>query len=266
MENVPSEDLDKLVQAVGDPFQFPDFPLQDGKPVDPPYYDPMMVAAVLIRFASSELWRNRLQRSNFTSFEEIVSTSYGKKAALERIAYHNQLPESLFVATGIFMAIRRFEELQCPNTAEVLLMWAWTIGVVDPVDRDGWQLIGRGTLRFCETRRMEHLATLKRHITDRTMGSIPFELLYIGRYRKSGLDDFVELPVLKLQPDFESRCHTFLYLSQACRLRRLYQLFEYDPTTWKDAVAASGVDEKSDVSLEHSVALSPFMDWACDYP
>lgn len=27
MENIPSEDLNKLVQAVGDPFQFPDFPL-----------------------------------------------------------------------------------------------------------------------------------------------------------------------------------------------------------------------------------------------
>jgi len=42
MENVPSEDLNKLVRAVGDPFQFPDLPLQDGKPVDPPQYDPMI--------------------------------------------------------------------------------------------------------------------------------------------------------------------------------------------------------------------------------
>ena len=61
MENVPSEDFNKLVQAVGDPFQSPDFPLQDGKPTDLPYYDPKLVAAVLIGFASSDLWRNRLR-------------------------------------------------------------------------------------------------------------------------------------------------------------------------------------------------------------
>jgi len=30
------------------------------------------------------------------------------------------------------------EELQCPNAAEVVIVWAWTIGVVNPVDRDGW--------------------------------------------------------------------------------------------------------------------------------
>jgi len=265
MENVPSEDLNKLVQAVGDPFQSPDSPLQDGGPMDLPDYDPTMVAAVLIGFASSDLWRKHLRRSNFTSFEEIVSTWDGKKATLERIAHHRQLPESLFVATGIFMAIRRFEELQCPNTAEVLLMWAWTIGVVDPVDRDGWQLIGHNTLRFCETHRTERLITLKRHITDRTMQSVYIELF--GRHGKSKVKDFIrKSPVLKLEPVFLSRFGTFVCASQACQLRRLYQLFGYDPTTWKVAVAAEEVGEKSDVSLERSVALSPFMDWACDYP
>jgi hypothetical protein len=30
MENVPSKDLDNFLQAVGDPFKFPDLPLQDG--------------------------------------------------------------------------------------------------------------------------------------------------------------------------------------------------------------------------------------------
>ena len=265
MENVPSEDLNRLVQAVGDPFQSPDFPLQDGKPVDRPYYDPTAVTAVLIGFASSDLWRNRLRRSNFTSLEETVSTWDGKMDALKCMA-HCKPPESLFTATGIIMAIRRLEELQCPNTAEVVIMWAWTIDVVDPVDRDSWDSIGRSTLRFCETRRMERLVGLKRHITDRTMKSVYTELLLIGFCRDSKVKDFVGLPVLGLQLDFRTRFNTFLYLSQACQLRRLYQLFGCDPTTWKDVVAASEVDEKSDVSLGHSVALSPFRDWACDYP
>ena len=265
MENIPSEDLDRLVQAVGDPFQSPDFPLQDGKPVDLPYYDPTAVAAVLIWFASSDLWRNCLRRSNFTSLEETVSTWDGKMDALECMA-HCKPPESLFTATGIIMAIRRLEELQCPNIAEVLFMWAWTIDVVDPVDRDSWELIGRSTLRFYETRRMERLVGLKRHIADRTMKSVYIGLLLIECYGKSKVKDFVKLPVLQLEPDSRSRSHIFLYLSQACQLRGLYQLFGYNTTTWKDAIAALEVGEKSDVSLGRSVALSPSMDWACDYP
>jgi len=266
MENVPNEDLDKLVQAVSDPLQSPDLPLQYGKPVDLPWYNPTMAAVVLIGFASSDLWRNCLRRSNFTSLEEIVSTWDGKKAALECMTYSEPL-ECLFTAMGIAMAIRRLEELQCPNTAEVLLMWAWTIGVVDPVDRDGWQLIGHNTLRFCETRRMERLVTLKRHITDRTMKYSYVALLLTGRCGGSKVKDFIgELPVLKLELNPWFRFLTFLCLSQACQLRRLFQLFGHDPTTWKDVIAAEEVGEKSDVSLGYSVALSPFMDWACDYP
>jgi len=79
--------------------------------------------------------------------------------------------------------------------------------------------------------------------------------------------DFFELPVLKLKPNVTFGYHTYLYLSQACQLRRLYQLSGYDPTTWEDVVAAEEVDGKIDASLGHSLALSPFMDqWACDYP
>jgi len=263
MENVPSEDLNKLVQAVGDPFQSPDPPLQDGKPSDQLYYNPMMVAAVLIGFASSDLWRNHLQRSNFASLEEIVSTWDGKKDALKCMTYRKP-PECLFTATGTAMAIRRLEELQCPNTAEVLIMWAWTIGVVDPVDHDGWQLIGHDTLRFCRTRGMERLITLKQYIIDITGQSAHLVLPLVERYGRSKVKDFFGLPVLKLRPHFR-RDDTILYLSQACQLRRFYQLFGYDPTTWKDAVAASA-GEKSDVSLGHPVAPSLSMDWTCDYP
>ena len=262
MKSVPSKDLNKLVQAVGDPFQSPDFPLKDGKPVD---LNPTMITTVLIGFASSDLWRNHLRRSNFTSFEEIVSTWDGKKAALKCMA-HCKPPESLFTATGIIMAIRRLEELQCLNTAEVVIMWAWTIGVVNPVDLEGWQLIERDTLRFYETHGTGHPIALKRHIADRTPDLSCFKLL-VTRYGKEyRVREFLELSVLKLELYPTRRHYAYLHLSRACRLRRLYQLFRYNPTTWKDAVAASEVDEKSDMFLGRSVALSPFMDWACDYP
>ena len=126
MEDVPSKDLERLVQAVGDPFQFPDLILQGGKPMDPPYYDPTIATAVLMEFASSDLWRSHLCRSNFTSFEEVVSTWDGRRTALGRmlgIATH-LLPEFLSTATKISMAIRRLEELGCLDTAEVVIMWA----------------------------------------------------------------------------------------------------------------------------------------------
>jgi len=56
VENVLDQDLDKLLQAVGDPLQFtPHIPLQDGQPAFTSKYKPIMAAAVLIEFASSDL-------------------------------------------------------------------------------------------------------------------------------------------------------------------------------------------------------------------
>ena len=269
MGDVPSKDLERLVQAVGDPFQFPDLPLQDGKPVDPPNYDPMIATAVLIEFASSDLWRNHLRRSNFTSFEEIVSTRDGKRTALVCMLEMATYPwvEFLCTAPKISMAIRRLEELQCLNTAEVVIMWAWTAGVVNPVDHDTWQLIGRDTLRFYQTHGMERTIALGRHVTDKAMdpGQFRFLVERHGGFR-SGAWNFTELPVLKLLPDPASRWRTYLHLSQVCQLRRLYHLFGYDPTTWREAVGVEEVGEKTGVSPRHSVALAPSIDWACDYP
>ena len=135
MENVPSKALDNLLQAVGDPFKFPDLPLQDGKPVVPSCYQPMITAVVLIEFASSGLWRNHLRHSNFVSCEEAVSTREGKRSAFRCMLEmeQNTRPELLRTATKIGTAIRRLEELRCFNTAEVVIMWAWTVGVVTPV-------------------------------------------------------------------------------------------------------------------------------------
>ena len=249
MENIPSEDLNKLVQAVGDPFQFPNLPLRDIRP--------MMITAILIDFASSDLWRNHLRRSNFTSCEEILSTWDGQSTALRCIDI-GSWPDFLCTAAKIIVAIGRLEELHCPNTAEFVIMWAWTVGFVNLVDHDCWELIGRETLRFYQTHGVERLAALKRRIADENMDFSQ------QRHLRSGLDTFVELPALKLQPE-ESRELTYVRLSQACQLRGLYQLFGYDLTTWEEAVAV-GAGGKAEVSSRHSVALAPLMDWACDYP
>ena len=251
MEDIPSKDLEGLVQAVGDPFQSPDLPLWHGKPVDPPYYDPTRATAVLIAFASSDLWRNHLQRSNFTSFEEIASTWDGKKTALKSVSDMGSYPRT---AAKISTAIRRLEELQCPNAVEVVIMWAWTAGVVNPVDREGWRLIGRDTLRFYQTHGVERPTALRRHLAD------------ISGYLLESGEQIMKLPVLKLQPDTWSRRSTYLHLSQTCQVRRLYQLFGYDPTMWREAVKVEEVDEKAGVSSGSSVALAPFVGWACDYP
>jgi hypothetical protein len=226
MENIPSRDLEGLVQAVGDPFQFPDLPLQDGEPFDPPGYNPTMATAVLIGFASSDLWWSHLRPSNFTSFEEIVSTSDGKITALGDVSnvVLYRWPEFFGTAAKIIMAIKRLEELRCLNTAEVVIMWAWTVGAVDPADHDSWRLIGRDTIRFYQTHGMERMIALKQHVASAIMDP---------RHRRfqSGAGNFDQLPVLGLLPDTMPKDLTYLRLSQACQSRRLCQLFGYDPTT-----------------------------------
>jgi hypothetical protein len=258
MENIPSNDLEGFVQAVGDPFKFPDLPLQDGEPVNPPNFNPAMATVVLVEFASSDLWRNHLRPSNFASFEEVASTWDGKRTALADMLIKTvgQWPEFLRTAAKTVMAIKRLEELQCLNTAEVVIMWAWTVGAVNPMDRDGWRLIGRATIRFYQTHGMERVIALKRHLADAI--EVPLHMRFKG--------DFDKLPVLKLLPETMFKDRTYLRLSRACQSRRLYQLFGCDPTTWKEAVGAEEVEEKTDAPSGCSVTPLPFMDWACDYP
>jgi len=265
MENISSKDLKRLVQAVGDPFQFPDLPPQDEKLVDPPDYNSTMATAVLIDLASSDPWSGHLRHSNFTSFEETVSTWDGKRTALGFImsVVLCYLPEFLSTAAKITTAIRRLEELQCSKTVECVITWAWIIGAVDPVDHDGWKLIERDTLRFYQTRGMERLVSLKRHITDTAMDNVSFLLLYgPGRRPWSGAEI---AQVLKSKP-FEPYGTVVTHLHQACQLRKLYRLFRYDPVTWKEAVKAVDVYKGVGVSSGRSVTPVPFVDWACDYP
>ncbi|KAF9643189.1 hypothetical protein BDM02DRAFT_3123756 [Thelephora ganbajun] len=263
MENVLYKDLNKLLQAVGDPLQFtPDLPLQDGKPVGTVDYDPTMAAVVLIEFASSDLWRNHLDRSNFASYEEIVSTEEGRRTALQlmlRTAF-NSWEGLLCTPTKITTAIRRLEELQCLNTAEVVTMWAWTIGVIDPVDRDGWRLIENETLRFYQTHGTGRLTALKRHVIDSNEDTEHYHLIFLHQRGYEGA-----CRVKSVQGHGRDE-ETDLHVSRVCQLRRLYHLFGYDLATREEVVDMEEVDEEMDVPPGCSIAPVPFVDWACDYP
>ena len=254
--DVPPVDLDKLLRAVGDPFQF----VPEGQSVDEDTYVPVVI---LIKFASSDLWRNHLHRSNLTSCEEIFSTEEGRRAALKcmldtaTLRWFNFLP----TPAETTVAIRRLEELQCLNTAEVVMLWAWTAGVVDPVDHGAWSLIGEETVRFYQTHGIGRLTSLSRHITDTTMHNGSIRLSYGDS--ACGSSGF---------PIFLPRVDNDHCVSRVCQLRRLYHLFGYDPTTWKEAVAVGEVEgESRGVSSGRSVPqvrVTPAqtVNWACDYP
>jgi len=261
MENVPDKDRGNLLEAIGDPFQFnPDLPLQDGKSVGRADYEPTEAMVVLIGFASSELWRNHLRRSNFTSGEKILSTREGKRKALRCMldTAAREWSWHLYTPKKITAAIGRLEELQCPNIAEAVIMWAWTSGVVSPWEHDAWGLIQRDTLRFYRTHGLRRLTALRLHIMDTTMSAShtrPHVVLQGESSRQ------MEGP---LRPAYEN--WTELFVSRACQLRRLYHLFGYNPATWNEAIA-SGVGREMDLSSGRSVTRTmPLTDWACDYP
>jgi len=61
--------------------------------------------------------------------------------------------------------------------------------------------------------------------------------------------------------------NTDLRVSLACQLRRLYHLLGYEPTTWREGVAAEdSVGGGIGRSLGHFEMSVRRMDWACDYP
>jgi len=134
MNDVLNKNLDKLPRAVGDPFQStPDLCLQDGKPGEATDDEPMMATVVLIELVSSDLWQNHLNHSNFASCEKVVFTREGKRTALRCMLDTATRTWSQYLCTParITAAIRRLEELQCLNIAEVVILWSWTVGVPD---------------------------------------------------------------------------------------------------------------------------------------
>jgi len=265
MENIPS--CNELLQAVGDPFQFiPNLPLQDGGSSGTVNDESVKAVAVLIEFASSDLWRNHLSRSNFTSCEKLMSMEEGRRIALGCMldTATRTWPAYLRTPAKITAAVRRLEELQCLSTAEVVILWAWTTGVIDAANHDDWRLIERATLKFYQTHGMGRLATLKHHIidTDWTIEDIHLEFLLerIATGYPCRVERVRRRPMTAEEE--EENYVIDLRISQICQSRKLYRLFEHDPTTRTVAVE---VDEM-DLSSGSSGASVSFMDLACDYP
>lgn len=130
MENVSDVDLGNLLHAVGDPFEFiPDPPPHDQRSASTVDYDPMKATVVLIEFASSDLWRNHLRLSNFTSCERVVATEDGQSHAHRCMVW----PEFLCTPSKVVAAVKRLEELECQNIARVVNAWATSPHIQCPV-------------------------------------------------------------------------------------------------------------------------------------
>jgi len=277
MDSVISADLDRLLQAVGDPFQSTPDPLS----LDWRFkrdYEPFNSVVILIEFASSDLWRNHLRRSNFTSCEEFLSTEDKKRNLLGCMLFtvNRTWPTFLHTPAKIVAAIRRLEELQCSNTAEVVIMWAWTAGLINTMDHDGWKLVGGNTFRFYQTHGIGRLAVLKRSIINKNGGLYQLRLLR-QRYGDSPYRTRRTKRDIPSEMAHMDQDEIDLAVSRVCQLRRLYHLFGHGPTMWREAVVTEGmvvveeavaseVDEEMDVSPGRLVTPVPFVDWACDYP
>ena len=170
----------------------------------------------------------------------------------------------------ITAAIGRLEQLQCLNTAEVVILWTWTTGVASMVGHEAWRSIERITLEFYRTHGIGRLAALRRHIVDtkRTIevDHMAFLLRSVDYQGSPCRVESLRCPVT-ITKEVSEKYFIDLRVSRVCQLRRLYHLFGYDPTTWEEAVGVEGVGEEMDAEPGGSVIMPiQFMKWACDCP
>ena len=279
METVAGHRLDKLLRAVGDPFHFPPIPPQDqdGERESEIYYWPMGAVVVLIEFASSDLWGDHLCPSKFVSGEDGLSTYEGKSTALGHMlgTALRAWPEFLCTPAKIVTTIKHLEKLGCLHTAQVVIMWAWVTGMANVVDCDGWNSVEDVTLRFYRTHGIRSLASLKRRIIRNFGGGEDIRdnrtRIYSARYEgppfrmgRSRRPSQLSYPTREM-PHVEGWT-TDRVISQACQLKRLYHLFGYVPTTWREEVEGEEVDEEREVLSGRPVTRDPFVGWECDYP
>ena len=268
VEAFSNADRANLLATVGDPFRFaPDPPLRHGHPQITTDYDPILNAALLIEFAGTDLWRDHLRPSNFASCEEVLSTEEGRHDFFQELLRCGR-NYRMGRVDKIASALGRLEEMECWNTAEVVVLWSWTDGFVDATDHNAWRVIGHETLKFYRTRGMDRLGNLSRHIKRHSAyGSMGDQNtscqvagvrrpvhLHVGREGVSGTNGI-----------------GMRSISRACQLRRLYQFFGLDPTAWKEVIAAGKSDKKLSGSSNMEGEGEPmphvqFLYSACDYP
>jgi len=269
MEKFSNVDRAKLLEALGDPFHFSaTFPSDtEHTHTVQVMYEPMDTAILLIDFASSDLWREHLRPSNFSSCEEIVSTAWGRHLASncmlnKRICFRG---EPLDTPTRLVTAIRRLQDLECWNTAEVLILYAWTSDIMDPANHDAWRMIGQETHDFYRTRGTAGLGTLVRGIKARYKNK---ELTGGVPCRVEGVRRPIRLATSRKGSQWDTH-----YIHRVCQLKRLYQFLGHDPATLKEVVATAKTSDEAFFRVElgrsgRSISATPtrFLEFACDYP
>lgn len=275
MERFAEKGRAKLLKELGDPFHFPSTsPSSDAEnlPMVQVTYEPMDTAVLLIEFASSGLWGDHLRPQNFSSCEEIVSTAWGRHLAsncmLNKKTYFGGEP--LETPARLVAAIECLEKLQCWNIAEVVILYAWTSGVMGPANRDAWRLIGRETQKFYHLRGKGRLGTLARGIKARYMhkelgGDVSCRVGGVQRPIRLATGSREKGSRAKVWPDAR-------HIHRACQLKRLYQFLGYDHTTVDEVVAtaraADDVLSGSGSETQHRRVITPTkaLYLACDYP
>ena len=247
-------DRERLLEVVGDPFQFIPDPLpQEQQSTPTTSYEPMRTAVLLIEFASSDLWRDYLRLSNFSSCEELISTNEGKALAFKCMAERR-----VDAGTGPFgsyaklvSAIRHLEDLGCRNIAEVVTQWAWNNVDMNAGNHDACGLSGREALFYHHLRGIQ-----RRRVLSRVNLRQPARIQAAGRKscQASQIDASLD------------------NVSRACQLKRLYQLFWDNPAKWEEVVETGEADDVllgSDPGREigtRTVISICFLNATCDYP
>jgi len=255
-----------LLKAVGDPFDFLPATPSDAERFG---YEPMTAAVLLIKLLATDLWRDHLQYTNFSTCESITSTEQGRELALTCI---RELEEFLNSPTDVIAVTRRLKGLGCWNTAETILLWAWTTDTIDPAIHDDWRLIGKETLEFYRVHGMWRLHILALYIKN----NISWPWSRWGFYGVSSCRvRGVRWPVRVMDGLGEDWERTGR-VSVACRLRGLYQLFGCDSTTWGemlrggcDADVAQPPGSRFKIgggSVTDGHVRVKFPDFVCDYP
>ena len=208
-------DMDRasLLEAVGDPFQFTQDPSYwDTESSTTAPYEPMQTVALLIEFASSNLWQDHLLSSNFASCEEVISAEEGRALAFRCMTERSFIRTRLLNSVSrLLLAIRRLQELECWDTAGVVVEWTWTKINDDTkaANHDTHEPMAREALVHFHLRQMQRKGTLLRRIREETS---------------------------LINADLTN-------VSQACQLRGLYQLLGCNSVMWEETAAVGKVDE-----------------------